>query len=199
MRIGLFGGTFNPPHLGHTALARSFYAQSRADLLIVMPSFLPPHKASAAVSPTDRLAMTRLAFLPLGKEGVNYTVSDYEIAKGDTSYTIYTVKHLLEVYGEKTLALCVGSDMFLSFESWKCAQELLSLCELYTLARHPGEEPRLNDYAASLCERFHARVCVMSGNVLEVSSTGLREKADASEALLDPAVRDYARKHRLYC
>lgn len=198
MKIGLFGGTFNPPHRGHTALARVFYRQSGADLLIVMPSFLPPHKAAAAVSPADRLAMTRLAFLPLGEEGVNYTVSDYEIAKGDTSYTIYTVKHLLAKYGEKALALCVGSDMFLSFESWKCADELLSLCHLYTLGRHPGEEQRLRDYAAHLAACYGAHAEVMPGAVLEASSTALRESAGTSAQLLDPAVREYVRQRRLY-
>ena len=114
MNIGLFGGSFNPPHRGHTALAEEFYSASFADLLIVMPSFIPPHKAASAIPAADRLAMTRLAFLKLGEKGVNYTVSDYEIRRHDTSYTFETVRYLLAHYAEKTLSLCVGSDMFLS-------------------------------------------------------------------------------------
>lgn len=198
MNIGLFGGTFNPPHRGHTALARAFYRHSGADLLVVMPSFLPPHKAASAVSAADRLAMTRLAFLPLGEEGVNYTVSDYEIAKHDVSYTICTVKHLLSQYGEKALSLCVGSDMFLSFESWKCADELLNLCRLYTLERRPGERRALEEHSARLKALYGAKATVLPGQAFEVSSTGLRAGEECAEHLTEPAVRAYIESHQLY-
>ena len=198
MKIGLFGGSFNPPHSGHTALAREFYQASGCDLLIVMPSFIPPHKAASNVPAEHRLAMTRLAFLPLGEEGVNYTVSDYEILRHDTSYTFETVRYLLEKYREKELALCVGSDMFLSFETWKNDKELLQNCHLYTKARHNGEKKALQAYAAELHERYGARSTVMDSAILDISSTQLREADQNGSFLLDPAVRAYAHEHRLY-
>ena len=198
MNIGLFGGSFNPPHRGHTALAEEFYNASGADLLIVMPSFVPPHKAASAIPAADRLAMTRLAFLKLGEKGVNYTVSDYEIRRHDTSYTFETVRYLLAHYAEKTLSLCVGSDMFLSFETWKNAEELLKSCHLYTKARHPGEKAALDDYAAVLRDKYGTHSTVMDGTVIDVSSTELRAPRNTAAALLDPKVRAYAEKHGLY-
>ena len=198
MNIGLFGGSFNPPHLGHTALAEEFYNASGADLLIVMPSFVPPHKAASAIPAADRLAMTRLAFLKLGEKGVNYTVSDYEIRRHDTSYTFETVRYLLAHYAEKTLSLCVGSDMFLSFETWKNAEELLKSCHLYTKARHSGEKAALDAYAAVLRDKYGTCSTVMDGTVIDVSSTELRAPGNAAAALLDPKVRAYAEKHGLY-
>ncbi len=198
MNIGLFGGSFNPPHRGHTALAEEFYNVSGADLLIVMPSFVPPHKAASAIPAADRLAMTRLAFLKLGEKGVNYTVSDYEIRRHDTSYTFETVRYLLAHYAEKTLSLCVGSDMFLSFETWKNAEELLKSCHLYTKARHPGEKAALDAYAAVLRDKYGTHSTVMDGTVIDVSSTELRAPGNAAAALLDPKVRAYAEKHGLY-
>lgn len=198
MNIGLFGGSFNPPHRGHTALAEEFYNASGADLLIVMPSFIPPHKAASVIPAADRLAMTRLAFLKLGEKGVNYTVSDYEIRRHDTSYTFETVRYLLAHYAEKTLSLCVGSDMFLSFETWKNAEELLKSCHLYTKARHSGEKAALEAYAAVLKEKYGTESTVMEGTVIDVSSTELRAPRNTAAALLDPKVRAYAEKHGLY-
>ena len=78
MKIGLYGGTFDPPHMGHLHLAEDFYMECGCDLLIVMPSFIPPHKQSAGTSALSRYDMARLAFLALGEKGFNYTVSNFE-------------------------------------------------------------------------------------------------------------------------
>ena len=198
MKIGLFGGTFNPPHLGHTRLALDFYDCAAPDLLIVMPSFLPPHKAPAAVSPAVRLAMTRLACLALGERGVNYTVSDYEIVRGGKSFTIDTVNHLFAEYHVSELALCIGSDMLFSFESWKCADELMHKCRLFTKERLPGERARLREFADKLTARYGADITVMPSDALEVSSTALREGENARDTLLDPRVRAFIEQNALY-
>ena len=125
MKIGLYGGTFDPPHKGHLKLACDFYSESDSDLLIVMPSFIPPHKRNSTTSAVSRFEMAKLAFGHLGEIGVNYTVSDYEITKHDVSYTIETVEFLLEKYPDSTLNLCVGSDMLYYFEMWKDADLLM--------------------------------------------------------------------------
>lgn len=198
MKIGLFGGTFDPPHLGHIQLALDFYKASRVDLLIVMPSFIPPHKARSGTDVKTRLEMTKLACLALGEQGVNYTVSDFEIKKQDTSYTINTVNYLLEKYGVDKISLCVGSDMLLSFESWKCAEELMKKCHIYSKERVAGEYGELSRFALYLKEKYGADVTVMNGNTLEVSSTELRLRDKDAESLLDPAVADFIKNKGLY-
>ncbi len=196
LNIGLFGGTFNPPHLGHLALAKDFYKAAGLDLLIVMPSFIPPHKASYKIDPAHRLHMTKLLCLALGEEGLHYTVNDYEIQKGDVRYTIETVEHLLEAYHVETLSLCVGSDMFLCFESWKCAEKLMKRCHLYTKERVPGEKAVLESFAETLRARYGARCTVLDKSALEVSSTDLRD--GECEELLSQNVKDYIEKYNLY-
>ena len=90
-KIGLYGGTFAPPHLGHVHAARAFLRAIPVDRLLVMPTFQPPHKAKAAGdTPEVRLEMCRAAFA--GIPGVE--VSDYEITKADVSYTVQTLRHL---------------------------------------------------------------------------------------------------------
>ena len=196
MNIGLYGGTIDPPHKGHASLAYDFYKASDADLLIVMPSFIPPHKQNAGTPALSRLEMARLAFRDLGEIGVNYTVSDYEITRNDTSYTIETVNHLLAEYGEEKISMCVGSDMLYYFEKWKSADELMKKCVLYSKAREVGEYERLCAYGRYLEEKYGAEIHVMDGNVLEVSSTEIRNLQKPE--LLDERVSDYIKKHGLY-
>lgn len=198
MKIGLFGGTFDPPHLGHIQLALDFYKESNVDLLIVMPSFIPPHKARSGTDVEKRLEMTKIACLKLGELGVNYTVSDYEIKKQDTSYTIETVNCLLKKYGVEKISLCIGSDMLLSFESWKCAQELMRKCHIYSKEREAGEYDELYRFALYLKGKYGAEVNVMKGNTLEISSTELRLGDKEAESLLDPAVSAFIKNNRLY-
>lgn len=196
MKIGLFGGTFDPPHIGHTELAYDFYRSSNPDLLIVMPSFIPPHKANYGTSPSARFEMTKLAFLPLGELGVNYIVSDYEISKADTSYTIDTVNYLLKRYCVEKIDLCVGSDMLFYFEKWKSAEQLMQKCVIYTKERFQNEHTSLCDYADYLTEKYGAEIHIMPGQVVEISSTELRN--DSRCALISPAVSEYMKKNGLY-
>ena len=196
MKIGLYGGTFDPPHKGHVKLAYDFYKESGSDLLIVMPSFIPPHKQSSTTPVTSRFEMTELAFCRLGEMGVNYTVSDYEITKKDISYTIETVEFLLDKYPGSTLNLCVGSDMLYCFEKWKDADILMKKCVLYSKARLDGEYEKLCSNARILEGKYGASVHIMQGSVIEVSSTELRN-SEKSE-LLDEKVLEYIEKHGLY-
>lgn len=196
MRIGLYGGTFDPPHTGHASLACDFYRESGVDLLIVMPSFIPPHKQNTTTSALSRYEMARLAFLHLGEMGVNYTVSDYEITKNDTSYTIETVNYLLNKYSVSKISMCVGSDMLYYFEKWKCADELMKKCALYSKARENDEYSKLCHHAKYLEKSYGAEVHIMNGSVIEVSSTKLRNSKDSE--FLDTKVSEYIKKHGLY-
>jgi nicotinate-nucleotide adenylyltransferase len=132
MTLALFGGSFNPPHNGHVALARHALETLRPDKLIWMPSGDPPHKALPEGSPSaaHRLAMSRLA-----AEGVPRTeVSDFEIM-GGARYTIDTVKTLLERDRPDKLWLLMGQDMRDCYHTWYGAEELSSLCEPFVVSR----------------------------------------------------------------
>ena len=196
MKIGLYGGTFDPPHSGHIRLAEDFYKESNCDLLIVMPSFIPPHKQSSSTSALLRYQMAKLAFLKLGENGINYTVNDYEITKNNTSYTIETVTYLLEKYGIDKISMCIGSDMLYCFEKWKCSQELMKKCVLYSKARFNDEYQNLCKHGKFLEEKYGAEVYIMNGTVLEISSTELRicEKSE----FLDNKVLHFIESHGIY-
>lgn len=203
MKIGLFGGTFDPPHIGHIQLAKEFYYASNIDLLIVMPSFIPPHKDKSKTNPLIRLEMTRLAFLHLGELGINYYVSDYEISKKDTSYTINTVNYLLEKHKTSDISLCIGSDMLFSFERWKSSDELFKKCHIYSKARIPGEYLQLCSFAEVLKNTHGAKIDIIDQSVFDVSSTALRnavgkESDDATSLLITKEILDYIKKNKIY-
>ena len=122
IRIGIYGGTFSPPHNGHLLAAKTFMEQMWLDILYVIPTALPPHKElEVEVSAEDRLAMTRLAFA--GMEGVY--VSDMEIARGGRSYTVDTLR---ELSGEdRRLFLLCGTDMMLTLDTWRAPEEIFKL------------------------------------------------------------------------
>lgn len=201
MKIGLFGGTFDPPHLGHIKLATDFYKISGVDLLIIMPSFIPPHKNKTANSAFHRYEMAKLAFLFLGEKGINYSVSDYELKKGDVSYTIDTVNYLLDKYNEETLHLCVGSDMFLSFESWKHSDILMKKCILYTKQRHDGELDTLLEHKEHLKNAYNANIKIIDETAFTLSSTYLRSNMSnlkEYENLVPESVSEYIKNNGLY-
>ena len=127
-RIGIYGGTFNPPHMGHVHVARHAIGALCLDKLLIIPSSTPPHKALTADSPTpdDRLRMLQMTFA--GEEKAE--VSDLELQRGGVSYTFDTVKTLQSQYPNAELFLLVGTDMLLSFDRWYRYKELLSMVTL---------------------------------------------------------------------
>ena len=126
MRIGIFGGTFSPVHNGHIAAAYAFMEKMWLDVLYVMPTALPPHKQlHGDAAAADRLEMLRLAFA--GMDGV--IVSDMEIRRGGRSYTVDTLRQMhADLHGDDRLFLLMGTDMLLSFDSWREPDEIFRLC-----------------------------------------------------------------------
>ena len=121
-RIGIYGGTFSPPHNGHVKAAIAFMEQMWLDILYVIPTAEPPHKEmEVPVSSLDRLRMTQLAFRDV--EGVY--VSDMEICRGGKSYTVDTLR---ELWGEdRRLFLLCGTDMMLTLDRWRSSEEIFRL------------------------------------------------------------------------
>ena len=174
MRIALYGGSFNPPHLGHAEAAYTVYEELKPDKLLIIPDNIPPHKEMEEGCPSaeERLELCRLAF----SEIPNAEVSDIEIRRDGKSYTADTVEQLRAQYPGDELILVMGTDMLLCFEEWYRFEYLLSECRLAVLAREDNQELELLEKIREL-ERAHgANITLLSHTPLPMSSSEIRER-----------------------
>lgn len=198
--IALFGGTFDPPHLGHRRLLEAAVSAVSPDRTIVMPDKIPPHKSSGQVAdPGQRLEMCKLAFGDL--PGV--TVSNWELSREGKSYSIYTVRHLRELYPDGRLWFIMGSDMLLSFEKWYCWEELLRLCTPLCLARCKDDMLAAVAQAKMLSDitGIDEAARIVEASPVEISSTQLRSLlAEEGRAVqfMSREVLSYIKDNALY-
>lgn len=174
MKIAIYGGSFNPPHLGHVEAARTVAAVLAPDRLLIVPASVPPHKALADGSPTaqQRLELCRLAFADIpGAE-----ISEIELRREGKSYSYDTVRLLREENPDVQLILVVGTDMLLSFEKWYQFRYLLENCTLAVLARGEDDLDELRAAAAYLRESYDADVTVLPHEPIAISSETIRER-----------------------
>ena len=203
MKLGIYGGTFNPPHLGHLAAARFALEALELDELRFVPAAAPPHKALPAGSPgpEERLAMTELAADSLLLPD-RVRVSGMELARPGKSYTADTLRQLRAQYPEARLWLLMGADMFLTLHQWREPEVIASLAGLCTFARAASDSlEALEAQAAYLQKTFGAETRVLRlPRVVEVSSTQLRELLAKGEGqdYLAPAVYGYIIRRGLY-
>lgn len=199
-KLGIFGGTFAPIHNGHLNAAIVFYDRMALDRLIIMPTFIPPHKKiSADDDPEKRLEMCRLAF---SGEKRNITVSDYEIGQGGKSYTYLTLRHYSAP--DCDITFLVGTDMFLSLDSWKEPAEIFSLARIALIRREAadcGIEAMITEAKEKYRTDYHADIADIKCPAVDISSTEVRtlaaEGRDIS-GLVPDSVRDYIIENRLY-
>ena len=172
MKLAIYGGSFNPPHLGHAAAIRAVLDAIRPDELRVIPAATPPHKKLPAGSPSaaERLRLAEMAFGNI--PGV--TVSDMELKREGKSYTADTVRALRRENPGATLYLIIGTDMLETFAEWHDFRFILRSVTLVALAREIGELDAVRDAASRLRRDCGARVRVLSAKPLPVSSTQLR-------------------------
>ncbi len=203
MKIGIYGGTFNPPHLGHLAAARAAIRSLELDRLLLMPAAVPPHKELPSGSPPagDRLAMTaKLADALLMPKTVQ--VSTLEMDRPGPSYTADTVETIRRQEPEAELWLLVGSDMFLSLHTWREPERILKCVSVCAFHRTQGDEAeRFAAQKARLERDYGARVeMIPVPGLVEISSTRLRELLARGEGqeYLHPSVYGYILLHRLY-
>ena len=194
MRIAMFGGTFNPPHLGHMAAARSCVEELSLDLLLLVPDRIPPHKTlpPGSASPAQRLEMCRIA----ARQIPRCRVSDLELTREGPSYTLDTLLQLRESYPGAQLWLVMGTDMLLHFDRWREPRRIAGLCRLAAVAREPGDRPKLEEKAAFLRESLDAQVDIVDNEPFPASSTQVR--AGGADVPLHPAVAEYIRQEGLY-
>lgn len=227
-KIGIYGGSFSPPHKGHREAARRFFRAAGLDRLLVIPAFAAPNKHGVSTaSPLHRLEMAKIAF-----SGMEFPceVSSMEIERGGVSYTVDTLEKLARP--DRKLFLLCGSDMLLDFENWHCYRDILRLAELYCVRREndpavtaqmlPAVERLVRDCGAkihivtedpadfsSLLDGLPeeekngeaaGRLEVLAGQAVELSSTELRGQVGESLSSegLVPGVAEYIRFFELY-
>lgn len=195
-RIGIYGGTFNPPHVGHIRGAQYAIGALQLDKLLLIPSCTAPHKDLPPNSPTpaQRAEMLRLA------KGEKMEVCDMELTRGGTSYTYETVETLAAQYPDAELVLLMGTDMFVSFHTWKEPGRILDKASLGVLYR--GEKDELTQIAEQkkALEAQGAKVYLIENPVTVISSTQLRRLLcfGCAGEYLHPSVADYIQKSGLY-
>jgi nicotinate-nucleotide adenylyltransferase len=191
-RIGIFGGTFDPPHVGHLALAEWAREELRLDRVLFVPSGTPPHKRAVRTSVAHRLAMTRGAV----RGNPAFAVSTIEARRAGPSYTADTVAAIARAHPGAELWLLMGADMYATFDSWVRPGEIASLAALAVALRPGAEAPR-----ASRAAKRGRGVRWLTNPALEVSSSAVRERAGRGASLrylLPDAVARYVATHRLY-
>ena len=219
-RIGLFGGTFNPIHLGHIQVIREVKEGFALDKILLIPSALPPHKEPGGVADArDRMEMIRLAF----ENYPDFTISDVELKRSGPSYTIDTVRHFNSTLPEDTAPyLILGLDAFLEIDTWKLYKDLFLLIPFIVMARTGAEHndtvlrwKTLEDYlkskisdgyqvSASRSCYVHAEkqpVFVFNVTPVDISSTKIRrliKKGRPIKSLVPEIVDDFIKTKGLY-
>lgn len=196
MRIGIFGGAFNPVHNGHLNIADAFYEALSLDKLLFIPTAKPPHKSDTGLlSGEDRVNMLRLAV-----ENKPYEISAIEFERNDKSYTYDTLIELKRLYPDSEFFLIIGADQIIHFDKWYRYEDILGMVTLCTSARENEEEKQLIIKSAQrlgIKDRFY----MSDRAVIRVSSSEIRDKikhgSDVS-SLLPKKVFDYISEKGLY-
>ena len=192
-KLGIMGGTFNPIHLGHIALATAAYEQYGLDRIMFLPNYQPPHKKCGA-APELRLEMTVAA---VGNDD-RFFVSDFEIAKGGVSYSAETLDAFTKLYPGTELYFIIGGDSLRDFTKWYKPEEILKNCILLT---YPRDDINPACYAENLREKYNARIYELNAPQIDISSSMIRElvsRGESIENLVPGVVAEMIDKYNLY-
>lgn len=190
------GGTFDPIHLGHLALARQAMRAAGLDRILFLPSGRPPHKEASITDPEHRLSMTRLAV----QSEAGMSVSDMESRRPGATYTVDTLR-ALHAEREGTYAFLVGSDTLLDVPNWRAPEQVAAMCAFVVLPRQGVDERRVRETIRLLEDRYGARITAVPIPIPDISSTQIRERVRlglALDGLVPEAVAEYIGRHRLY-
>ncbi len=191
-RVGIFGGAFDPPHLGHERLAAMCSERLGLEELLIVPTYRSPHKPTPDTDYEHRLNMCKAVF-----NKKIYTVSDKERQLGGEGYTIDLLRSLKDDYPKGTkFFLIIGGDMLFCFEKWFRYESILKECTVVAAAREEDSYSDMLEYAAEL-----GRVKVLNLPVTDISSSEIREKlknGESAEGLLSEKICGYIKENGLY-
>jgi nicotinate-nucleotide adenylyltransferase len=188
-KVGIFGGTFDPIHLGHLITAQSVKEIRNLDKIIFIPAYISPHKTDAKPSsPEDRLNMIKLVVetIPF------FEYSDIEIKMGGISYTIDTLRELKKNY--EKIEFIIGYDNIFTFHTWKEPDEIFKLADVVVLKRKSSHPPQFQDI-------YYRQAVFVQTRGIEISATDIRERVKNGlpiNFLVPPSVLEYIYEHKLY-
>lgn len=185
MKIGIFGGSFDPVHIGHTLLAKKALKQLELDFLFFTPAYLPPHKSRKLVSAFHRKKMLQLAIDDCKK----FLISDFELNRKKKTYTYQTLNYFQRKYPEAKIYFIFGSDLVGNLNTWTKLEKLTQMCKFAVGKRKHYPFDKKNGFIE------------LSGKIADISSTDIREKIKngfSVNGLVPIAVENYIKKNGLY-
>lgn len=196
-QIGLFGGTFDPPHLGHLILASEAYSQLKLDRLLWILTPEPPHKQDQAItSTTHRLAMVKLAI----EGNPNFELSRIELDRPGPHYTLDTIDLIADKFPDADITPIIGGDSLRDLPKWNRPRELLQACHWVGVMRRPGEQENLEALENEL-PGISSKVHYVDAPLLEIASREIRNRIGEGKPYqyyLHPAVYKYILENHLY-
>jgi nicotinate-nucleotide adenylyltransferase len=191
MKLALFGGSFNPPHIGHLIVIECVRDALHLDKIMFIPSAQTPNKHNTLLAPAlARLAMTQLAV----EHNPAFEVSDIELQRKGISYTIETINEISALYPRASLSLIIGADNLIEFETWKSPDDILAKVDLVVMTR-PGYDLR------SIDPKLNRIAKMVNVPAIGISSTDIRRRVKLGRSinyLVPPKVHDFILGRRLY-
>lgn len=208
-RIGILGGTFDPIHFGHLRTALELLETLAMDRMLIIPSGVPPHREMPAATVRQRLDMIHLALT----NDSSLQLDSRECRKSGTSYSVVTLRELRARWGEDTaLDFCVGTDAFMSMNTWHCWEQLVEYCNIVVVSRPGWHLPadlgpmevwrdRFTEDSDTLLRRPAGAVLFVALTLMDVSATRIRRLVNQGRSaryLMPETVWQYIQQHRLY-
>ncbi len=199
-KVGVYGGTFSPPHIGHVSAAIAFIEQEKLDELIIIPTYQPPHKErEKGATPMQRLEMCKLSFSHV--KGVS--VSDMEIERKGKSYTYLTLSELISERNDIRPVFLCGTDMILTFDEWYRFEDIFKMADIVYIRRENDEliTEQIKSKTQEYVSKYNANVRELRTEPINISSTELREmirKNQNTSAYLNKETEEYIRKWNIY-
>ena len=198
-KIGIFGGTFNPIHLGHIRLGQLVLDEIKLDKILYIPDNTPPHKSDKDLAcGEDRLNMIDISL----KDHVDMESSDIELKREGKSYSFETLLELKKLYPNDELYLITGADMFLTLDKWREPETIFKTANIIGVPRVKSDFEKMNEYAENVIKPMGAKVFMLSQTVFDTaSSTYVRENIDDHQKIKDmitPEVYRYIKEKGLY-
>ena len=194
-KLGIFGGTFNPIHIGHINLAKRAYDEYALDKVLFIPSGISYLKKDQII-PAGRIRLD-MVDLAIGEYDY-FESSDLEIIRPGNTYTVETLRELKRIYPDYELYFITGADILYSIDTWYESKRVLSLCKLLVSVRNGAVLTDMQKHAESLTERYDGKIDFMNSDNIEISSSDIRTDYERYKAYLPNGVYEYIKEHEIY-
>lgn len=172
LKIGILGGTFNPPHIGHLIMAEYAVCEFGLDKILFMPNGTPPHKRDTEVKSLDRLEMTKMAI----ERDSCFELCDIEVKSDEISYTYNTLEALKKMYAKDKLFFIVGADSAAEMGTWRCPEKIFVNCEIIVADRVSKRHPKIEEEIKTVAKKYGVKLHRLSMPIIEFSSTDIRNR-----------------------